>query len=215
MASQKDVRVLFLNGFVGKTVRQGPFGGKPLQNGRVCKRLINERIDQTMTRFRCRELCDCSDDHFDAVFVVGDKEMIGHSAEEIAIRLRHQGIPGEQLEVCGDAGRMIEAADLFFRQIKSHFYGRNLLVHIATQPLWFLRMEKFLQQYVYYNGNVTPRIGIRECALYVDSYMPNRYETLREWYCQSDILQCFHTYTERIYIDGPRKPLQLTRRMQA
>jgi hypothetical protein len=214
MASRKDAQVLFLNGFIGKTVRQGLFGGKPHQNAPVRRQVLEERIDQAVMRFQNRALGGCSDYEFDAIFVVGDQEVNKFSAVEIARRLRDRGIPTSHLETCGDAGRMVESVDLFYQGIKRHFYGRKLLVHIATQPLWYERMEKFLHQFAYYNPDVSPSVATRGCAMLVHGYMPNRYETLREWYCQSDILQCFHTYTERIYIDGPRKPLQLTRRMQ-
>lgn len=209
-----DVRVIFVNGFIGKTVRQGLLGGPKARNQAIQMQMVDERVRQACIRFDSRDMCGYNDGAIDQIFVVGEQNVLGQRASDISTKLRGFGIPRERIVSCGDATRMVEAAHLFFMQIVTLYYGHRVRVHLAVHPLWFVRMNDFLKWFQYFNHEIIPKVLVRECFP-IAGYVPNRYETVREWICQSDVQQAFHIFTNRVYLDyGRGGTLKLSPKMR-
>ncbi len=206
-----DARIIFLNGFVGREVRQGFFGGSAADNSRIKKRLLNERVTQVVDRY---QKLKATTEDIDMVFVVGERRLQSHGAAEIIRRLEKRGIPIERLAFCGDASSLVEATQLFFYRAIEEYPGRGLRTHIATHPHWYDRTRHFLEEYDRHVSVGTFVLILQACFPTQErdgeeytGYTPNISERIREWWRgdrwggdKRNVQHDFHAFTKRTFL---------------
>lgn len=211
--SDGDARIIFLNAFIGRAVRQGFFGGSATDNARIKKRLLNERVTQVVDRYQ--ELKDTTED-IDMVFVVGERKLKLHGAAEIIRQLQRRGIPIEKLAFCGDASSLVESAHLFFCRATGEYQGRGLRTHVATHPHWYDRTRHFLEEYDRHVSVGTFVLILQTCFPTLErdgeeytGYTPNIFERVREWWRgdrwggdKRNVQHDFHVFTKRIFVQA-------------
>ena len=167
-------RVIFFNGFVGRTAKDS-------------KRIIAERITATMNRFLEREELTPADDHIKKVIVVGEEN--GRlSATDIMSHLSARGIPVDQLEIAGDARDTFHAIRLFLAKAAALYPDQHLRVHIATHRWLLERTVYYMRRCHYPDDDHAPFLKARGCCP-VAGYEPSWWERVRECFRQSDARQ--------------------------